>query len=105
MISQYNAKPSEVYGVRNLMQIVSKRITMRGFIVSDPNMSAYGPEHRQNVMKWISEGSVKTQKSVTHGIDNAPEGFVGMLKGENFGKAVLEISPLPGWEGKVSHKL
>merc|ERR1711939_125932 len=42
MISQYNLPPAEQYGVKNLMLVVAKRITMRGFIVFDPDM---GPKY------------------------------------------------------------
>lgn len=42
--------------------------------------------------KWLSEGSFKAKVSITNGIDNGPEGFVGMLQGKNFGKAVLKIA-------------
>lgn len=95
MISQYNVPPAEAYGVRNLMQIVGKRIRFQGFIVRDDD---FGPkwhkEHQENVQKWMHEGSFKAQQHVTKGIDNAGEGFLGMLRGDNFGKAVLEVSPL-----------
>jgi NADPH-dependent curcumin reductase CurA len=94
MVSQYNLKPEDLYPIRNLMMVVGKRLKMQGFIVSDPNMRVYSAEHQKNVQKWISEGSFKTQMSVTKGIDNAASGLIGMLEGKNFGKAVLEISPL-----------
>ena len=96
MISQYNnASPSETYGVKNMMFFVSKRLTMRGFIVSDPDMGPkYADEHQKNVAKWISEGSFHAKMSVTKGIDHGIEGLLGMLKGENFGKAVLEVAEL-----------
>ena len=45
MISQYNSKPEELYPIRNLMNIVTKRITMRGFIVMDANMGQIGRAH------------------------------------------------------------
>lgn len=92
-ISQYNIKdPSERYGVRNLMYVVSKRITMQGFIVSDPDFGpAYGQEHQEKVQAWIADGSFKAKLHVTEGIDNAAEGFLGLLEGKNFGKAVLKI--------------
>ena len=68
---------------------------MQGFIVSDPNMGPkYTAEHQKNLQKWEHEGLFKVQQSVTVGIDNAAEGFLGMLKGENFGKAVLQIDEL-----------
>ncbi|KAF2846977.1 NAD(P)-binding protein [Plenodomus tracheiphilus IPT5] len=95
MISQYNAKPAELYPIRNLMQIVVKRLTIRGFIVSDANMGPkHHKDHQEKLQKWLSEGSIKAKISVTEGIDNAVGGFIGMLKGENFGKAVLQIADL-----------
>ncbi|KAH6664057.1 hypothetical protein B0J14DRAFT_251272 [Halenospora varia] len=93
MVSQYNKKEGERYGVTNLMQIIAKRLTIRGFIVGDANMGPrYYEERNKNVAKWLHEGSFKATLSVTDGIDNGPEGFVGMLEGKNFGKAVLKIA-------------
>lgn len=95
MISQYNAKPSELYPIRNLMNVVGKRLTMRGFIVSDENMGPkHAEEHQEKLQKWLSEGTFKAKLSVTEGIDNAVDGFLGMLSGKNFGKAVLQIADL-----------
>jgi len=93
MVSEYSKAPEERYGVTNLMNIVSKRITFKGFIVGDKHMGpAYMKERDENVAKWLSEGSFKAKLSVTDGLDHAAEGFVGMLQGKNFGKAVLKIA-------------
>lgn len=93
MISEYSKPEADRYPIKNLMNIVAKRITMRGFIVSDANM---GPLHvkarDENVAKWLADGSFKASLSVTEGIDNGPEGLIGMLAGKNFGKAVLKIA-------------
>lgn len=95
MISQYNLEPKDAYPIKNLMQVVAKRLKIQGFIVSDPNMGPlHYKEHQEKLQKWISEGSFKAVQSVTKGIDNSAEGFLGMLKGDNFGKAVLEIADL-----------
>ncbi len=95
MISQYNLTPDKLYPIRNLMQVVAKRLKMQGFIVGDPNMGPkYFQEHQEKMQKWIADGSVKVRLSVTEGIDNAGEGLVGMLEGKNFGKAVLKIADL-----------
>ncbi|TIA30448.1 NAD(P)-binding protein [Aureobasidium pullulans] len=95
MISQYNTAPGEQYPVRNLMQIVAKRLKLQGFIVGDEGMGPkYFVDHQKNVQKWIHEGTYKPQLSVTEGIDNAAEGLLGLFHGKNFGKAVLEISKL-----------
>ncbi|KAK0625123.1 hypothetical protein B0T17DRAFT_617258 [Bombardia bombarda] len=92
MISQYNLAPGEQYGIKNLMLIVAKRITMRGFIVSDPDFGpVYHEDHQTKLQKWLADGSVKAKLDVTEGIDKAPEGLVGMLQGKNFGKAVVKI--------------
>lgn len=95
MISQYNAKPGEQYPIRNLMSVVAKRLTIRGFIVSDEDMGPkHAKEHMEKLSKWLSEGTVKAKISVVEGIDGAAEGLVGMLAGKNFGKTVLQIADL-----------
>ncbi|KAF2666833.1 NAD(P)-binding protein [Microthyrium microscopicum] len=95
MISQYNVKPEEAYPIRNLAMVIGKRLIMQGFLVGDPNMGPkYGKDFNEKLAQWISDGSIKIKLSVTKGMDNAADGFVGMLQGKNFGKAVLEISPL-----------
>lgn len=96
MVSQYNiSDPNKRYGVKNLGSVVGKRLKMQGFIVFDANMGPkYAADHQKNVAKWISEGTFKAQQSVTVGIDNAIKGLLGMLKGENFGKAVLTIEDM-----------
>lgn len=96
MISQYNLPAADHYPIRNLMQVVGKRLKIQGFIVGDPNMGPkYGKEHQENVQKWIADGSFKAQQDVTKGIDNAGEGLLSVYAGKNFGKAVLEVAPLP----------
>ncbi|KAL8722698.1 MAG: hypothetical protein Q9225_000865 [Loekoesia sp. 1 TL-2023] len=93
MISQYNvASAEERYGIKNMYNVVWKRLKMQGFIVGDPDMGPkYAAEHQAKVAQWIKDGSFIVKQTVTTGIDNAVDGFLGMLKGENFGKAVLTI--------------
>ncbi|KAI1958968.1 hypothetical protein LOZ59_003277 [Ophidiomyces ophidiicola] len=93
MISQYNVKPENRYPITNLFMTVSKRLTIRGFIVSDPGMGdKWAKEHRERVSQWIKDGTFKPMIHETVGIDNAAKGLVGLFKGENFGKAVLKLS-------------
>jgi NADPH-dependent curcumin reductase CurA len=54
----------------------------------------YANDHQEKLQKWIADGTFKAQYSVTEGIDNAADGFLGMLSGKNFGKAVLQIADL-----------
>jgi len=92
MISQYNLPPDQRYGVKNLMNFVSKRLLMQGFIVGDPGFGdKWAKEHALRVSAWIKDGSLKEVTSETVGIDNAIEGLVGIFRGENFGKAVLKL--------------
>ncbi|RDW75248.1 hypothetical protein BP6252_06390 [Coleophoma cylindrospora] len=91
-VSQTSVKPEDAYGLKNMRYTVSKRLRIRGFIVFDQDMGpVYKDEHQKNMQKWIKDGEIKIKMSVTEGIDNAAEGLVGMLKGENFGKAILKV--------------
>jgi NADPH-dependent curcumin reductase CurA len=75
--------------------VVGKGLTIRGFRVFDADMGGkYNEEHQKNMQKWIKDGEIKIKMAVTDGIDRAADGLVGMLKGENFGKAVLRIAEL-----------
>jgi len=91
-ISQYNLAPADRYPIRNTFLTVGKRLTMQGFMVNDANM---GPkrakEHQENVTRWLQDGTFKAKIHETVGMENAAEAFVGMLKGDNFGKAVLKV--------------
>ncbi|KAF2491240.1 NAD(P)-binding protein [Lophium mytilinum] len=95
MISQYNLPPKEWYGIKNTMMIVAKRVKFQGFIVGDDNMGPkYTKEHQEKLQQWIKDGSFKVKFSETVGIDNAVDGFIGMLEGKNFGKSVMVISEI-----------
>ncbi|KAK1485987.1 hypothetical protein CTAM01_12357 [Colletotrichum tamarilloi] len=93
-ISQYSRVqgPYTGYGVTNIFNITVKRVTMAGYIVTDPNIGPkYGAEHMQNFSKWIHDGSFTSKSTVVDGVDQAADGFVGMFYGKNIGKAVLKI--------------
>ena len=94
-VSQTSTKPEESHGLKNFPFVVGKRITIRGFIVFDPDMGPkYWEQHQKNMQKWIKDGEITVRMSVTEGMENAAEGLVGMLKGHNFGKAVLKVADL-----------
>lgn len=91
MISVYN-NSGESHGIRNLMHVVSKQLTMQGFIVANPEFGpAYYAEHQQKLQEWLADGSFKAKMHFTEGIDKAAEGLIGIFEGKNFGKAVLRI--------------
>jgi NADPH-dependent curcumin reductase len=88
MVSQYNAV--ERYGVQNLMMAVGMRIRLQGFIVSD-NMARW-PEALKELAQGVREGKIKYRESITEGLENAPRAFIGLLKGENFGKQLVKVA-------------
>ncbi|KEF62086.1 uncharacterized protein A1O9_00058 [Exophiala aquamarina CBS 119918] len=91
-ISQYNLPPEKRYPITNTFLTVVRRLTWTGFLVGDANMGpAYAKAHLENVSRWLKDGTFKAKIHETVGIENAAEAFVGMLKGDNFGKAVLKV--------------
>ncbi|KAF8976646.1 hypothetical protein BGZ46_008097 [Entomortierella lignicola] len=91
MISQYNT--TTPYGVKNLTNIVGKRLTIRGFIVSD-FYQQYHEEFFREVRELLLSGKIVYRVDEAKGIEAAPEAFVGVLKGKNFGKQVVAVADL-----------
>jgi len=91
-ISQYNNKPGEGYAVKNYPLLVRNRVRWEGFLVLDPNIVQHAKARDENVSKWIADGSLKSVEYFTDGMDNAIDGFLGMLKGSNLGKSILKIA-------------
>jgi NADPH-dependent curcumin reductase CurA len=88
LISQYSA--TEQYGMRNFRSILVNRIRMQGFIVSDrPQL---WPQALAELGEYVVAGRIKYRESVAKGLERAPRAFVGMLRGENFGKQLVELT-------------
>ena len=88
-ISQYNATADKM-GPRLFGTFVGKRVNMRGFIVTD-FAQHYGPAMRQ-MGEWIASGKLKYREDIVVGIDKAPRAFIGLLRGENFGKLLVKMA-------------
>lgn len=86
MIADYNA--AERYGVKNLISVVGNRLKIQGFIISD-HLPIW-PEALGQLATWVSEGKIKYRETVVEGLENAPKAFIGLFKGENFGKLVIK---------------
>jgi NADPH-dependent curcumin reductase CurA len=89
LVSQYNAtEPAP--GPRNLGLAVSRRLTLRGYIILDHQdrfddfLAEVGP--------WIAGGQIRTRETIVDGIENAPEAFLGLLRGDNTGKMLVRVS-------------
>jgi NADPH-dependent curcumin reductase CurA len=87
-ISMYNATDPPP-GPRNLGLAIGRRLTLRGFIVSDH----FGrmPTFHEEVGGLLREGRIRYRETVVNGLEHAPEAFIGLLQGENLGKMVVEI--------------
>lgn len=95
MISQYNVS-GEPYGVKNIMLTVGKSIKMQGFIIINPECwKPTAPKFYASVPEWLVKGEITSKEDVTKGLKNAIGSLIGIFKGQNFGKAVVEI-----WDGK-----
>jgi NADPH-dependent curcumin reductase CurA len=70
--------------------ILRRRLTLRGFIVWD--FQAQAGDFYREAGQWLREGRIKYREDVVNGLENAPEAFMGMLKGKNFGKLLVKIA-------------
>lgn len=94
LISQYNATslPEGPDRMNYLMgQILSKRMTMRGFIVFDDFGHLY-PEFASQMADWVKAGKVSYREEMIEGLEQAPAAFIGLLRGEAFGKRVIHVN-------------
>jgi NADPH-dependent curcumin reductase CurA len=87
-ISAYNETEPPA-GPRNMHLLVTKRLTLRGFIILDHNDRL--PDMVREVGGWLASGELVAEETVAEGLDNAPAAFIGMLRGENTGKMVVRL--------------
>lgn len=92
MISNYNAASLDDLppGPRNMTVLVGRSVKMQGFIVS--NYPDLCKEWIGVCSGWLKDGKIKYRESVAEGIENAPQAFVDMLQGKNFGKQVVRLA-------------
>jgi NADPH-dependent curcumin reductase CurA len=94
LIAQYNATELPP-GPNRLPQLLratlTKRLTIRGFIVWD--FAGLQDEFLRDVSQWIKDGRIKYREDIVDGLENAPRAFIGLLKGKNFGKQLVRVAP------------
>jgi len=92
LIANYNAKSIDDIppGPRNLTSLIGLAARMEGFIVS------FYPDACRKWIEigagWMAEGKLNYRETITEGLENAPDAFMGMLQGKNVGKAVVKIA-------------
>ncbi len=94
LVSQYNATelPAGPDRLPLLMgTLLRKRIRMQGFIILE-DYAQHFEEFRKDMSDWTAEGKVKYFEDVVEGLEKAPIAFIGLLKGKNFGKLVIQIA-------------
>lgn len=93
LISQYNigtGRPSQP-GIDAFMRaVLVKRLTMRGFIVTD--FVAQYDDFLREVGGLLKAGRITHREQIVEGLESAPEAFIGMLKGRNFGKLIVRVN-------------
>jgi NADPH-dependent curcumin reductase CurA len=88
-ISGYNDEKPRL-GPSNLFNMIVKRLTMKGFIVSDSldRQAAFEEE----VGGYLKAGTLKHKETVVKGIDRAVDAFIGLFHGQNAGKMVVDLT-------------
>ncbi|MEH1968304.1 MULTISPECIES: NADP-dependent oxidoreductase [unclassified Nostoc] len=91
LISEYNAISTPPGP--NLRPLLIKRALIKGFLVGDY-------QHRFNdflhdVSGWLQSGQLKYKEDVAVGLENAPSAFIGLLRGDNFGKLIVKVNDDP----------
>lgn len=72
--------------------LLSKQIKMQGFII----FADYGEridEFTSAMSAWVKDGKLKFREHIVDGLENAPQAFIGLLEGKNFGKLIIRVAP------------
>lgn len=93
IIAHYNATnlpagPDRLPMLQGL--ILRKRIRMQGFIIFDDFAEGFDA-FLQQMSEWVEQGKIKFREDLVDGLENAPQAFIGLLQGKNFGKLVIRV--------------
>jgi len=98
LIATYNGDPAAEgkYRTSHVMTtLLKRRIRMQGFIIFEDYGSHFG-EFRKQMTEWFEAGKIKYREDIVSGLENAPEAFIGLLQGKNFGKLVVRVAAEAG---------
>ncbi|MBP0600835.1 NADP-dependent oxidoreductase [Herbaspirillum sp. LeCh32-8] len=93
LIAHYNGGSVATDSTAFLRSVLTKRIQIRGFIIFDyyVNRPELHAAFQHDVAGWLKDGSLRYREDVTQGLENAPQAFIGLLQGKNFGKLVVKL--------------
>lgn len=86
-ISLYNATEAQM-GPRIQPMLLTRSVLMQGFIVG--NFQDKFPEGVQHLAQWVKKGKLKTTETIEHGFEYLPKALLGLFKGDNTGKMIVE---------------
>ena len=88
-LSQYDGAPPP-HGPRGIPGlIVTKRLTLRGFVVMD--FDDQREKALADLHAWVASGQLKVQEDIVEGLENTPAALVGLLAGANRGKRMVKV--------------
>jgi NADPH-dependent curcumin reductase CurA len=85
---------AEPVAPRNLFLVVTKRLRLEGFLISD-HLDRL-PEYLARAGEWVRDGRLRYRETVIDGIEHAPGAFLGLLRGESIGKMIVKVGPTEG---------
>jgi len=71
--------------------LLTRRIRMQGFIILDHYGERFD-EFFTQMSTWLGEGKIRFREDLVDGLENAPQAFIGLLEGKNFGKLVIRVA-------------
>ncbi|KAB7769720.1 NADP-dependent oxidoreductase [Xanthomonas maliensis] len=93
MVATYNRRGQTLPGPDRLPDFMGlmlrKRLTVRGFLQQD--FIRLMPAFVREMGQWLREGRIHYREHLLHGLDSAPQGLIGLLRGDNFGKVVVAL--------------
>lgn len=93
LIAQYNATglpPGPDRSSQLMATFLVKQIKVQGFIIS--TYFHRQPAFIADMSEWMKAGSIKYREDITKGLENAPKAFLGLFKGANFGKLLVQVA-------------
>ncbi|WP_414833198.1 NADP-dependent oxidoreductase [Afifella sp. YEN Y35] len=93
LVSQYNATgpfegPDKLPGL--MRDVLTKSLTIRGFIQTE--FKDQMPDFLKEMGSWVADGRIRYKEDIVEGLDKAPEAFIGLLEGKNFGKLIVKVA-------------